>query len=95
MAIKTPDIESSECFWLIVSSSFIFSNEIGSLLPKNSIAFLFHKILIFEFLNNLSCKIFAALKESLLWIKVTLEAKLVKNNASSTAVFPPPITATS
>ena len=27
--------------------------------------------------------------------KVTFDAKLVKNNASSTALFPPPITATS
>jgi hypothetical protein len=50
---------------------------------------------IFGFLNSRSCRIFSARKLSRRCTTVTLEAKLVRNNASSTAVLPPPITSTS
>ena len=50
---------------------------------------------VFGFLNRRSCRIFSARKLSRRCTTVTLVAKLVRNNASSTAVLPPPITSTS
>src|SRR5260370_894451 len=50
---------------------------------------------ILGFLNSRSCRIFSARKLSRRCTTVTLEAKLVRNSASSTAVLPPPITSTS
>ena len=66
----------------------------GFLVPTISVTSLSHKILIFLFANNLFCKTFSALRVFLLWISITLLANLVRNKASSTAVFPPPTTAT-
>ncbi len=50
---------------------------------------------IFGCLNSRSWKIFSARKWSRRCTTVTLEAKLVRNSASSTAVLPLPMTKTS
>ena len=67
----------------------------GDSFPTTSWRVWFQIISIFLLLNNFSCKIFSALSLSLLCINVTFDAKFVRNRASSTAVFPPPITNTS
>ena len=43
---------------------------------------------------SMPCMIRSARSESRRWMRVTFEAKFVRNSASSTAVLPPPITAT-
>ena len=71
----------------------IASTQRGLSIPIISFNTLFHITSTFGLLNNLSWSIFSALKVSLLCINITFLANLVRNKASSTAVFPPPITA--
>src|SRR5882672_7939735 len=67
----------------------------GSPLPMTSITALSQTTAIFGFLNSRSCMIFSARRLLRRWINVTLEAKLVRKIASSTAVLPPPMMHTS
>ena len=63
--------------------------------PNISSTVAFHITFIFSSAKSLSCKICSALSLSLLWIRVTLDAILLRYRASSTALLPPPTTTTS
>ena len=63
--------------------------------PTRSSTTEFHMNSILGLLNARSCMIFEARSVSRRWIKVTFDANLVRNVASSTALSPPPATAIS
>ena len=63
--------------------------------PTISSTVLFHTTSILGWANSRSCRIFSARSWSRRCTSVTLVAWLVRYSASSTAVLPPPITATS
>ena len=56
---------------------------------------MFHRISIFGLFSARSCMILEARNVSRRWIRMTFDANLVRNVASSTALSPPPTTAIS
>ena len=90
MNIPSAEIELiSSVFTLRISTDETF------LSPLISVTTLSQINSILSFANALSCKIFCALNSSRLWTIVTLETRLDRYSASSTAESPPPTTTTS
>ena len=94
IATKIPSTSNKEEVLSFNDLIEILFTNLGFSLPLISTTTEFHKKEIFVFAKALFWRIFSALSWSLLWINITSFANLVKNNASSTAVLPPPITAT-
>ena len=95
MAINTPS--SSISLIELSFTDFIFIPVTPISFPITSSRVEFHSMNTFPSLTrskSFFCNIFSALRESLRCTSVTLEQIFDKYNASSTAVFPPPMTAT-
>jgi hypothetical protein len=89
MATKTPSVGKNTFFVFLIVENF-HARHAFFFRAENFPISVFHITSIFSLAKTRSCIIFEARNESRRCIKLTFEAKRVKNSASSIAVSPPP-----
>ncbi len=94
MAMKTPSTGTSVISPVFTFFSFAPVTDFGFSVPSTSSSTVSHITLIFGLSNRRCCSTFSARSSSRRCTRMTSEAKLVRNSASSTAVLPPPTTMT-
>ena len=94
MATNTPSTGSRRPPPVFTSRSRTPVTTSGAPPPTISSTTLSQTTLILGFANSRACRIFSARSASRRWMSVTLSAWWVRYSASSTAVLPPPTTAT-